>query len=190
MNQLLQWLAGGDLRSDGLSNEAASFVLENPEVFDDLFEGLEVSDDVIRGRAADALEKVSRSRPDLFSDRLSDLFQIAEKDRVPMVLMHVAMMLGHLVTYEEKIDEIFDVLVELLGHESAYVRSWAIVSLCIIGKEYPARCSEVVDLLVPLERDRSVAINTRATKAVHVLTQEGAAFPKGWIKSESLKHFE
>jgi hypothetical protein len=31
MNHLLQWLAGGDLRSDGVSNEVVEFVLANGE---------------------------------------------------------------------------------------------------------------------------------------------------------------
>ena len=43
MNQVLSWLSGGDLRSDGMANEVADFVLENPTAFEDLFAGL--SDD-------------------------------------------------------------------------------------------------------------------------------------------------
>lgn len=65
MNQTLTWLSGSDLRSDGMANEAAQFVLDNPQVFENLFSGLPEPDDVVRGRTADALEKVSRGRPDL-----------------------------------------------------------------------------------------------------------------------------
>jgi hypothetical protein len=70
VNQMLTWLSGGDLRSDGMANEAAQFVLENPQIIDDLMVGLNEPDDVIRGRTADALEKVARERPDLLIDHL------------------------------------------------------------------------------------------------------------------------
>jgi hypothetical protein len=65
MNQILSWLSGGDLRSDGMANEAAALVIENPQVIEDLFAGLRASDDIVRGRTADALEKVARVKPDL-----------------------------------------------------------------------------------------------------------------------------
>lgn len=34
MNQLLQLLAGGDLRSDGMATEVAELVLDNDDLFD------------------------------------------------------------------------------------------------------------------------------------------------------------
>ena len=40
MNQLLGMLSGGDLRSDGLSDEVVALVLSNDELFDDLYAGL------------------------------------------------------------------------------------------------------------------------------------------------------
>lgn len=190
MNQLLQWLSGGDLRSDGMANEVAALVLDNPEAFDDLFDGVTVIDDLIRGRAADALEKVARRRPDLLIGRLDELVAVAEIDHVPVVLMHLAMILGHLAMYEERLDEILGALAGLLRRDGVFVRSWAIVSLCIAGKLYTSRLGDVVDLIVPLRSDASAAIRTRARKAIHLLTQPGAAFPKGWVKSEHLKFLE
>jgi hypothetical protein len=80
--------------------------------------------------------------------------------------------------------------VQVLSHESAFVRSWTIVSLCIIGRTYPEECGTVVDWIAPLERDKSTAIRTRARKAIGVLTNVGAVFPRGWIKSESFKDLE
>jgi hypothetical protein len=40
MNQMLDWLSGGDLCSDGSANEATEIVLQNPHLFDDLYAGL------------------------------------------------------------------------------------------------------------------------------------------------------
>jgi HEAT repeat protein len=187
MNQLLEWLSGGDLRSDGLADEVSSAVLKNPDLFDDLFAGLSTSDDVIRGRTADALEKVSRSRPDLIIEHLEDLVSSARTDPVPMVKMHLAMIFGHLAMYEEQIEILRSALFNLLDDESVFAKSWAIASLCIIGRIYPQENQPIADRISRLQRDSSIAIRTRAGKAINVLTNPSASFPKGWIKSEQIK---
>jgi HEAT repeat protein len=187
MNQLLQWLSGGDLRSDGMSNEVADIVLENPDLFDELLEGLSESDDVIRGRSADALEKVSRYRPDLLADRVSELIVVARNDTVAMVKMHVAMILGHLADHEEKVEEMTCALLDLLQDESVFVRSWAIVSLCLVGRIYPNRRNKIVNEISRLRKDSSIAIRSKVQKAVNLLVNENVSFPKGWIKRGHLK---
>lgn len=187
MVQILEWLSEGDLRSDGMSNEAADLVLKNPELFDDLFEGLSVSDDVVRGRTADALEKIARARPDLLIDRLPKLLQVAEGDHVAMVKMHLAMIFGHLAMYEERLLELVSILLDLLDDGSVFTRSWAVVSLCIIGRKYPEEGHHILERIEPILKDRSIAMRTKARKAVDLLTNKDATFPKGWIKSEHLQ---
>jgi HEAT repeat protein len=188
MNQLLEWLSGGDARSDGLSNEAAAFVLTHPDTFHDLFAGLSEPDKVIRGRTADALEKVARSRPDLLVERLPEFLQLADSEQVPMVLMHVAMILGHLAGSEECTHDVFEALAGLLRPGSALVRSWSITGLAIIGVLHPYWRSQAIELISPLREDQSVAIRARVRMALEVLTQECARFLKGWIKSDGLKY--
>lgn len=187
MNQMLTWLSGGDLRSDGLSNEAADFVLQNPELFDELYEGLREKDDVVRGRAADALEKTARTRPDLFIDRVSHLIELSRRDEVPMVRWHIAMILGHLAVYEDLVDQLAMALLNLLQDQSVFVKSWAITGLTIMGIKVPRWEDRIVNEISLLQKDRSAATRTRARKALHVLTVEGASFPDGWIKSPHLQ---
>lgn len=187
MNQLLEWLSGGDLRSDGMANEVSDFVLHDPQLISDLYEGLSVSDDVIRGRTADALEKISRSRPDLLIDDLHELTQIAMNDGVAMVRWHIAMIFGYLSIYEEKINEIANILLHLLQDESVFVRSWAIVSLCIVGRKYPGKREEIVTHITPLQHDDSIAIKSKVRKAIDLLVNETVPFPKGWVKSRHLE---
>jgi HEAT repeat protein len=190
VSQLLGWLSGGDLRSDGMANEVVKVVLENPGLFDELFAGLSEPDDVIRGRAADALEKVCRSRPDLFVDRLSELFQTVRREQVVMARFHIAMILGHLALHGDLVDDIAEVLLSLLEDESAFVRSWAIVGLCIVGRRSPAMAGEIVTRISSLERDASAAVRSRARRAITLLIDENAPFPKGWIKSQHLTELD
>jgi HEAT repeat protein len=187
MNQVLSWLSGGDLRSDGMANEVSQFVLDNPQVFEDLYAGLFAEDDVVRGRAADALEKVARRRPDLLLEHLPEVINLAEVEDVPMVKMHLAMIFGHLAVYPEMIEELMPPLNNLLGDESVFTRSWAIVSLCIIARNFPKECQAVLDTFLPFQEDESIAIRTKAKKAINLLTDPRAQFPKGWIKSEHLQ---
>ncbi len=187
MNQILTWLSGGDLRSDGMADEAARFVLKNPQIIDDLMVGLSESDDVIRGRTADALEKIARQRPDLLIAHLHQMVDLVGMEQVPMVKMHLAMIFGHLAVYEDSVEQLISVLYDLLEDESVFTSSWAIASLCIIGRKYPRECQRVLNRLSQLQGDPGVAIRSRTTKALEILTNPKKEFPKGWIKSEHLQ---
>jgi len=186
MNEILEWLSGGDLRSDGLADEVSAAVLQNPGLFDDLYAGLSESDAVIRGRTADALEKISRQRPDLIATHLPEIVDLSRSDQVPMVKMHLAMIFGHLALYEDLIDILQSTLLDLLEAESVFAKSWAIVSLCIIGRIYPQKSDRIVNHISQLQGDSSIAIRSRAGKALIILTNPSASFPKGWIKCEMI----
>jgi hypothetical protein len=186
MNQILQWLQGGDLRSDGMSSEAAAFVLQNPAVLNDLIEGLNSPDDVIRGRTADALEKIARTRPDLLRPHILHLARIARDDSVAMVRWHLAMFLGHMAVYDEEIGEITNTLLSMLHDKSVFVRSWVIVSLCIVARVDESHRDTILECISPLKNDSSVAIRSKVRNALQVLTNDGQPFPKGWIKSDRL----
>ncbi len=186
MSQISNWLSGGDLRSDGMADEAAEFILQNPEFLDDLFSGLYNPDEVIRGRTADALEKVARERPDLFSKRTDELISIAKNDPVPMVRWHVAMIFGHLACEEGLEKKTVPVLLVLLEDESVFVKSWAIVSLCILARMYPVWNEPVLNRITSMHTDPSTAIRTKVRYAMGILTDESATFPKGWIKGKHI----
>lgn len=181
--RLLEWLAGGDLRSDGAADETAAFVLANEAFIDELIPGLRDSDDVVRGRSADALEKVARERPDLLIDSLTELVDLGAADPLPIVKMHIAMILGHLAHYEGAAEPITAALIEMLSGEGVFARAWAIASLCIVGRKYPERSPGILEKIAPLMGDSSPAIRTRARKGVQVLSDPQAPFPKGWVKS-------
>ena len=78
-------------------------------------------------------------------------------------------------------------MIFLLNDTSVFTRSWAIVSLCIMARKYPQVCQDVLENLTPLQQDGSIAIRSRIKKAINLLTDPEAEFPKGWIKSEHLQ---
>jgi len=184
MSDLLDWLQGGNLRSDGAADQAAEAVLNHEELFSDLIEGLDSLDEVIRGRAADALEKVARKKPDLFKDHHISLIEILKKDKIPMVRWHLAMLLGHLALHEETISASLPVLLDLLRDHSVFVKSWAITSLTIIARMYPEHLKRIAEDISGFKMDKSAAIRTRVRYALAALSDADAPFPKGWNKSE------
>jgi HEAT repeat protein len=78
------------------------------------------------------------------------------------------------------------VLLDLLNDESVFVTSWAIVSLCILGRKYPKWKDEILDAVAALQSDPSIAIRTKVRNALVLLSEETAVFPKGWVKSQHL----
>lgn len=186
MNQLLEWLTGGDLRSDGQASEVADLVLENHQLFDDLYAGLLVETDVVRGRTAHALERISRIQPELLVGHVNELVEVAKKDPLPMVRFHLAMLFGNLLIYQDQVEVIKSTLLEMMGDESVFTRSWVISSLCILGRKYPDEREAILQALAPGLRDDSIAIRSRTQKALRLLSDERQPFPQGWIKSEYL----
>ena len=73
MNTLLRKLSGGDLRSDGSANEVAGEVVRNPQLFEQLLEGLGEPDDVVRARTVHALEKYLVEIRECFVDSCRNL---------------------------------------------------------------------------------------------------------------------
>ena len=65
MDELLNKLSGGDLRSDGMANEVVEEVIRNPQLISKLIEGLDEPDDVIQARTVHALEKISRTNSEM-----------------------------------------------------------------------------------------------------------------------------
>lgn len=90
---ILGVLAGGDRRSIGRVPEIVSFVLRHPEHLPVLIEGMEVDDEVVRMRCADAAEKISISRPDLFTPFRLQLLELAQTSVQQELRWHLAQML-------------------------------------------------------------------------------------------------
>lgn len=60
MAQMENWLSGGDLRSNGASDEDARVIIQNPELIPDLIASLDAEDAVVRGRARKAMAVLTK----------------------------------------------------------------------------------------------------------------------------------
>ena len=184
MSAFSRILSSGDLRSDGFADEVARIVSEHPDLLPDLVGALAASDPAVRGHAADALEKVSRSYPNEVAAFLPSILRAAQNDPVAMVRWHMAMTLGHLSSLAPVRPEAEQVLLALLKDESTFVKTWAITSLCILAKTDPDRCEAIIQKIAPLAGDPSVAVAKRAQMALRALADPASPLPKGWVKNQ------
>ncbi len=181
VNDLIELLEGGDLRSDGHADEVAEDVIQNPELLPLLLDGLNEEDDVVRGRTAHALEKVSRTNPELFDGLLNKLIEKIQDDKLAMVKWHLAMLFANLDLNSEQAGEVISTLYTLFDDKSSIVTSWSISSLTILALDNPDKKSEITTKLKALEEHKSAAVKNRISKAMKVL-EDGEPIPKSWRK--------
>ncbi len=127
MPALLDQLAGGDLRTPGRSAEVAAQVLVQPALLDGLLDGLADEDEVIRGRTADALERVSAARPDLLQPYKRELLgRIGEPDHwvVRSHLCQIVPRLGNLTARERR--RLIELMYRFLADPSSIVKAVAL----------------------------------------------------------------
>jgi len=82
-------LAGGDRRSIGRADAVAAIVEKKPDRFAALWDCLSHADPLVRMRAADALEKVSRRHAELFKAKRKILLSDALDDGTPEMRWHL-----------------------------------------------------------------------------------------------------
>jgi len=158
--RLLRKLEGGDRRSIGRSELVVAEVLANPALFDVLFSGLRSPDPVVRIRAADAVEKVTATRPDLLPpykrDLLGPLAESADKE----IRWHVAQMLPRVRWSGREHRLVYEILRTYLRDSSSIVKTCALQALVELTAQAPG-------LRPPVLRQvrRSTTIGTPAMRA-------------------------
>lgn len=85
-------LAGGDRRSIGKAESVTAIVARSPRRFAELWACLGDPDSLVRMRAADAAEKVTRAAPELLADVKGELLDGALDDGTREVRWHLIAM--------------------------------------------------------------------------------------------------
>jgi len=167
---MIVWkLAGTDRRSTGRADEVAAEIAGDQALFDEVFEALFLDDPVIRMRAADALEKASRIRPErLYPYKERILGEVAAIDQQE-VCWHVAQMLPRLPLDPAEKRRAAAVAEGYLTHKSAIVRTNALEALVELARGDDELEQKAIGRLAGALESGTAAEKARARKIMRAL---------------------
>ena len=172
MTDILNKLKGGDLRSKGKSEEVVDDILKQPFLFGEVFNGMLNDDPVVRMRAADAIEKVSRMHPEYLKGYKKRLIQEVSKIDQQEVRWHVAQMFSCLELNKTEKELIVNQLFSWLEESNSnIVRVNSMQALSDLAEENSELRSLVLEKLQEIIQIGSPSMVSRGKKLVKKLTR-------------------
>ncbi len=157
-------LAGGDRRSIDRSDEVAALVSANPAFFSDLVAGLWHDDPLVRMRAADAAEKVTRSKPELLNPYKKELLGLMADALEPELRWHLAAMVPRLPLTPRERQQAVHILSSYLTDRSSIVKTFALQGLADLAAIDATLRPKVLETLRQAVRSGTSAMKARSRK--------------------------
>ena len=158
-------LHGGRITSTGQALAVAEEVLAQPELFTELFSGLEHEDSLIRMRVAYAISKVTDERPDLLQPhkgRFIDLLDAPSNSHLCRACM--LQTLHRLALTADDINLLKDILRDFMYSESSIVKTFSLQLLVDFAEADACLRPEVTPLLWEALESGTPAMRARARK--------------------------
>ncbi|MBV9406903.1 MAG: hypothetical protein JO211_16260 [Acidobacteriaceae bacterium] len=167
--RILASLKGSDLRSIGNSAEAVSAILKNPALFSDLVEAMLHNDRLVRMRAADAVEKVTREHPDWLQPWKRVVLERLSTYEDKEFRWHVAQLLPRLKLTRAEKYRVTEILTGYLTDKSSIVRTFSMQALADIATDDPPLRDQVRPIIERLTRTGTPAMKSRGRKLLKQL---------------------
>ncbi len=164
MSDILKKLEGGDRRSIGRANEVVEEVLNDPTLFDPIFQGMLGDDSVVRMRCADVAEKVTARHPEYLEPYKQALIERVARIEQQEVRWHVAQMIPRLDWSAHQRAVVVEILTEYLDDPSKIVKTFAMQALADLAEEDASLRAQVIELLEGLTESGSPAMRSRGRK--------------------------
>ena len=169
MNDVLKKLEGGDRRSIGRVDEVVAEVLNDPSLFEAVFNAMLSDDPIIRMRSADAVEKITAKHPEYLQPYKRKLIQQVAKIEQQEVRWHVAQMFPRLELSKEERAVIVEILLDYLNDKSKIVKTFSMQALADFAERDASLRFKVIKLLEELTRTGSPAMQSRGRKLLERL---------------------
>ncbi len=164
MKSIIEKLKGGDFRSIGRSNEVVEEVLNNPGLFEAVFKAMLNDNPLVRMRAADAVEKITREHPDYLQPYKTDLVKHVAAVKQQEVRWHAAQLIPRLILTKEERRTSAEVLFNYLEDDSKIVQTNALQALADLSTEDAVLRQKVFQMVEKLAATGSPAVKNRAFK--------------------------
>jgi hypothetical protein len=169
MNRTLERLRGGDRRSIGRAEQVAEAASRTPALFAELFEGLREASPLIRMRAADAMEKATRTRPELLQPWKGPLLETVSPLKQKEVRWHVAQMLPRLALTAVEQRRAVRILLGYLADASSIVKTSSMQALVELAERDERLLVQVTPVIEGLTRTGTPAMRSRGRKLLRKL---------------------
>ena len=163
-SEIIQLLLGGDRRSIGQSEFVAKEVLAQPSLLEILVPALDHSSDLVRMRAADALEKISRVNISVVSPYQMYLLGLLDRTQQAEVKWHLAQIIPRFAWNVNDRQYAFGVFKSWLNDASRIVRTFALQALADLAESDKNLRQEVSKYLVDAKESSIPALRSRANK--------------------------
>jgi hypothetical protein len=169
MNDVLRKLEGGDRRSIGRANKVVADVLNDPSLFEAVFNGMLSDDPIIRMRSADAVEKITAKHPEHLQPYKKKLIQRVAKIDQQEVRWHVAQMFPRLELSKEEQAVVVEILLDYLDDKSKIVKTSSMQALADFAERDAGLRPKVIKLLEEFTTTGSPAMKSRGRKLLERL---------------------
>lgn len=169
---LLTLLEGRDRRSIGRADQVAVAVSRNRALFPALMQGWWSDDPLVRMRAADATEKVTRKNPDLLTAYKKQLLNLLPKVEQQELRWHLAALVPRLPLSRRQRHAAASSLRCYLQDQSSIVKTCALQALADLAKDDSAMRPEVKKLLSQSLRNGTPAMKARSRKLLRQLDSD------------------
>ena len=173
MNDVLRKLKGGDRRSIGRANEVVADVLNDPSLFEAVFNGMLSDDPIIRMRSADTVEKITAKHPEYLQPYKKKLIQQVAKVDQQEVRWHVAQMFPRLELGKEERAVVVEILLDYLDDKSKIVKTSSMQALADLAERDAGLRPKVIKLLEEFTTTGSPAMKSRGRKLLEKLKRSG-----------------
>jgi hypothetical protein len=161
---ILPLLEGGDRRTIGRSDQVAALVSDHPELFPKLIAGLWSAQPLVRMRAADAAEKVTRKHRELLQPYKKELLGLMTEAQEQELRWHIAVMVPRLPLNARERQVAMSSLNNYLEDRSSIVKTFALQGLADLAQQEPGIRPKVVEILREATRNGTPAMKARSRK--------------------------
>ena len=162
-------LRGRDRRSIGKSNHVAKLILSDPGRFPELFKCLWDEDPVVRMRAADAVEKITVTRPELLKSHKQELLGLLDEAEQIELRWHLALMVPRLDLSGPERARAATALQRYLEERSSIVKTFALQGLAGLARQDASLRGTAKRILEESLRTGTAAMKVRARKLLKEL---------------------
>lgn len=161
---ILTLLEGGDRRSIGRADRVAAMVDDDRRLFPKLIAGLWSADPLVRMRAADATEKVTRQRREFLHPYKKELLGLMAESQEQEMRWHLAVMVPRLALNAKERQAAISSLTNYLQDRSSIVKTFALQGLAELARDEPTLQPRVIEILREATRTGTPAMKARSRK--------------------------